>query len=275
VPYAAAVELAAQEGRFEAAAALIEEAIAYVGQADASRYLADFARVAAWPMAELGLLAGRLGDRDGQRASSARFERLLGLVDAARLAVDDAGGPLGALLRWNRAQVLAERARMEGAATAQTWRDVTEGWTTLGFPYRALYARWRHAEAAASLDDRVVASETLRAAHEDATRLGARPLAAQMEGLARKLRLRLGAADSPSQASPEPLDAASAAGLTPREREVLALVAAGRTNRQVAEQLFISESTAGVHVSNILGKLGVATRTEAAREAINRGLVDT
>jgi DNA-binding NarL/FixJ family response regulator len=96
-----------------------------------------------------------------------------------------------------------------------------------------------------------------------------------MEGLARKLRLRLGAADSPSQASPEPLDAASAAGLTPREREVLALVAAGRTNRQVAEQLFISESTAGVHVSNILGKLGVATRTEAAREAINRGLVDT
>jgi DNA-binding NarL/FixJ family response regulator len=204
-----------------------------------------------------------------------RFERLLGLVDAARLAVHDAGGPLGALIGWNGEQVLAERARMEGAATALAWRDIAAGWTMLGYPYRALYARWRQAEVGAALDDRAAAIETLRAAHEDAVHLGARPVAAQMEGLARKLRLRLGTADSPSQASPGAPDAASAAGLTPREREVLTLVAAGRTNRQVAEQLFISESTAGVHVSNILGKLGVATRTEAAREAMNRGLVDT
>ena len=56
-------------------------------------------------------------------------------------------------------------------------------------------------------------------------------------------------------------------GLTPREREVLTLVADGRTNRQIAETLFISESTAGVHVSNILGKLGVANRVEAAAVA--------
>jgi DNA-binding NarL/FixJ family response regulator len=63
-------------------------------------------------------------------------------------------------------------------------------------------------------------------------------------------------------------------GLTPREREVLDALAAGRTNRQIADALFISESTAGVHVSNILGKLGVATRTEAARLAIDQGLLD-
>jgi DNA-binding NarL/FixJ family response regulator len=63
-------------------------------------------------------------------------------------------------------------------------------------------------------------------------------------------------------------------GLTPREREVLALVADGRTNRQIAERLFISDSTAGVHVSNILGKLGVGTRTEAATVAARLGLVD-
>jgi DNA-binding NarL/FixJ family response regulator len=55
---------------------------------------------------------------------------------------------------------------------------------------------------------------------------------------------------------------------------VLAAVAAGRTNRQIAETLFISESTAGVHVSNILGKLGVSTRTEAARVALGQGLAD-
>jgi len=56
-------------------------------------------------------------------------------------------------------------------------------------------------------------------------------------------------------------------GLTPREREVLALVADGRTNRQIAEALFISAKTASVHVSNILAKLGVANRAEAAAVA--------
>ena len=53
-------------------------------------------------------------------------------------------------------------------------------------------------------------------------------------------------------------------GLTRREREVLVLLAEGHSNRRIAEALFISENTAGVHVSNILGKLGVGTRTEAA-----------
>jgi DNA-binding NarL/FixJ family response regulator len=61
-------------------------------------------------------------------------------------------------------------------------------------------------------------------------------------------------------------------GLTSRERDVLALVAEGYTNRRIAETLFISESTAGVHVSHILGKLGVETRTEAATIAVRLGL---
>ncbi|MGH3324081.1 MAG: helix-turn-helix domain-containing protein, partial [Streptomyces sp.] len=56
-------------------------------------------------------------------------------------------------------------------------------------------------------------------------------------------------------------------GLTQRERDVLGLVAAGRSNRQIAEQLFISPKTASVHVSNILAKLGVAGRGEAAAMA--------
>ena len=62
-------------------------------------------------------------------------------------------------------------------------------------------------------------------------------------------------------------------GLTPREREVLALVADGRTNRQIAEALFISAKTASVHVSNILAKLGVASRVEAAAVAHRLGLL--
>ena len=69
--------------------------------------------------------------------------------------------------------------------------------------------------------------------------------------------------------SPTPADPF---GLTAREREVLALVAEGYTNRRIADELFISESTAGVHVSHILGKLGVESRTEAATIAVRLGL---
>jgi DNA-binding NarL/FixJ family response regulator len=82
--------------------------------------------------------------------------------------------------------------------------------------------------------------------------------------MARRLRVRLG--------TTTPAPSERAYGLTPRELEVLAEVAAGRTNREIAGSLFISESTAGVHVSNILGKLGVSTRTEAARVALDEGI---
>ena len=75
--------------------------------------------------------------------------------------------------------------------------------------------------------------------------------------------------------TPDPVSvAADPFGLTAREREVLALVATGQTNRRIADTLFISESTAGVHVSNILGKLGVTSRTEAAAVAVRLGLAE-
>jgi DNA-binding NarL/FixJ family response regulator len=61
-------------------------------------------------------------------------------------------------------------------------------------------------------------------------------------------------------------------GLTSREREVLELLVAGQTNRQIADALFISESTASVHVSNIIGKMGVANRVEAAAAAVRSGV---
>jgi DNA-binding NarL/FixJ family response regulator len=61
--------------------------------------------------------------------------------------------------------------------------------------------------------------------------------------------------------------------LTPRELDVLKLLVAGYSNRQIGETMFISESTAGVHVSNILGKLGVSRRVEAAA-AVRAGLAD-
>ncbi len=107
-----------------------------------------------------------------------------------------------------------------------------------------------------------------------ATRLDAAPLAREITGLATRARLTL-EPDEPGAADVVVVtDEAPDLGLTPREQEVLALVAYGRTNRQIADELFISENTAGVHVSNILGKLDVKGRGEAAALAYRLGLVD-
>ncbi|MCZ4513224.1 response regulator transcription factor, partial [Streptomyces sp. ActVer] len=92
--------------------------------------------------------------------------------------------------------------------------------------------------------------------------LGARPLADAVALLAQRARLTLARASERS--APAPADPVEALGLTSRERDVLRLVAAGRSNRQIAEELFISPKTASVHVSNILAKLNVSGRGEAA-----------
>jgi len=175
------------------------------------------------------------------------------------------------------ATIDAELARLDGTATADAWAAATERWQTRGRPYPLAYTRWRLAEALLGDGDRTGAADALTAAHAVAVSLGAAPLRAAIESLATRARVELAHPDD-AAATPGPaaIDAAQPAdpfGLTRRELEVLALVAAGRTNRQIAESLFISESTAGVHVSNILGKLGVAGRTEAAGIAIRLGLV--
>ena len=128
-------------------------------------------------------------------------------------------------------------------------------------PYRVAYARFRQAEALmAGGGDRDAATEALRRAAAITGRLGAHPLDAEVKALAQRARLRLDPDAPPATAAPTPTEQL---GLTPREAEVLALVAAGRSNRQIAAALFISPKTASVHVSNILAKLGVATRSGA------------
>ncbi|GII64167.1 helix-turn-helix transcriptional regulator [Sphaerisporangium krabiense] len=137
-------------------------------------------------------------------------------------------------------------------------------WRRLGRPFPRARMLTGLAEAAATAGDRGRAAALLRQAHEIATALGARPLAGDVEALSR----RLGAAvetPSPEQDGP--------AGLTPRETEVLRLVALGRSNRDIAGELFISAKTVSVHVSNILAKLGVSTRGEAAAAAHRHSLL--
>ncbi|MGH3271187.1 MAG: response regulator transcription factor, partial [Trebonia sp.] len=105
-----------------------------------------------------------------------------------------------------------------------------------------------------------------RSAAETAARLRAAPLAAALDDLARRARLDVGPARSTRSA------AGPVAALTDREREVLRLLARGLSNREIGTELFITPKTASVHVSNILGKLGAASRTEAAAIAHREGL---
>ena len=156
-------------------------------------------------------------------------------------------------------------------------------WEEADHPYPLAVARWRAAEALLARrgdrGDRERAAELLRQGHATATELGAAPLRSELERLARLARVELGR-DTPGQVEPGHDDpeaetpAAAGLGLTRRELEVLALVAEGRSNRQIGDALFISAKTASVHVSNILAKLGVASRVEAAAVAHRLGPLD-
>ncbi len=167
----------------------------------------------------------------------------------------------------------AELGRVTGDLAADAWRDVAAAWDAAGRPYPVAYARFRFAEslltARGARDE--AAAELARAAHV-ARSLGAHPLLDEIERLARQARIDLTAVvAAPGDDAGRSTDGATL-GLTAREAEVLALVAAGWSNQQIADRLFITRKTASVHVSNILGKLGAANRVEAAAIAHRVGL---
>ncbi|NGN64025.1 AAA family ATPase [Streptomyces sp. A7024] len=151
------------------------------------------------------------------------------------------------------------------AAAAERWAEAVAAWEPLDWPYHLARARFRYGQAllAARPGERPAPAALLRQAHETAAELGAAPLAAEIAALAARARVAL--TDGDHAAVPQ--DPAQELGLTSRERDVLRLVATGRSNRQIADELFISPKTASVHVSNILAKLGVSSRGEAAAAA--------
>src|SRR4051812_14973569 len=170
------------------------------------------------------------------------------------------------------AHARAEYSRAEGQSDPNLWTKAAAHWDALEWPYEGALARWRLAEAYAGDGDRLAAAAAAGDALETARRLGAGWLRGEVEGLAARARLPLDsvaemAAEEPvAEAEDDPF------GLTPRERQVLALVAGGRTNREIGETLYMAEKTASVHVSRILSKLDVRSRTEAAAVAHRLGL---
>ncbi|MET8676683.1 AAA family ATPase [Streptomyces sp. NPDC004647] len=170
--------------------------------------------------------------------------------------------------RWFEAEI----SRARGEFEPKFWAESAAAFEPYDYPYILAQLRHRWAEAllasggAGADAARDEAAALLAQAHAGAVRLGARPLREDIELLARRARLPLTAeAEGALPAEPRALaDQAQSLGLTRREQDVLRLVAVGRSNRQIAEELFISPKTASVHVSNILAKLGVSGRGEAA-----------
>ena len=267
------IGLRTAEGRLADALAVAEDALGQYDLQASARY--------AWPvLVAAAAAAGEVLTRppaaraDGQAARSAALMRALH-TEATKLGVT---GPVQDAYQLT---FRAEAARAEGAPTADCvplWRSAAAAWEALGEPYPQARALYRLAEAVlAGGGDRDAASSALQRAAILARALGAAPLLADITVLARRARIPLdSAADSAAApaAVAAPADGDPRLGLTQREFEVLRLVAAGMSNGAIAAELFISAKTVSVHVSNILGKLGTASRGEAAALAHRLRLFD-
>lgn len=186
---------------------------------------------------------------------------------AARENVDalavSAGRPADLDAWWSVVQ--GAHADACGAPSTARWQDASTAFTEAGLPVRAAWADLYWAAALVREGgDRAEAGARCASAHALARRLGAAPLRERVEELVRRARL-----DVPGIRRLTDGDL----GLTDREAEVLRLVAAGRTNREIADLLYISPKTASVHVSNILRKVGAGNRGAAAAIAHQHGLV--
>lgn len=273
----ARAEAAVWEGRPEAVRVVVEAELArrQPGDDTAAVYLAPLVAAGARAEADLAARARAVGDPAVEADALTRASRL---VDVGReLIIDE----LAAEPELYMETVNAEYERAAGRASAETWARVGAAWDEYGNAFAAAYARWRQAELTlAAGGPRGAVPGVLAAAHAVAVRLGAAPLRRELEDLARRARIGLTDPSVPEggETAPVATDGAAAAaervGLTARELDVLRLLAAGATNREIAARLYISQKTVTVHVTRILSKLDARTRVEAAGLAQRLGLLE-
>ncbi|MGN6333421.1 MAG: helix-turn-helix transcriptional regulator [Motilibacteraceae bacterium] len=226
----------------------------------------------AWPVLEVGARAlAELALLIRDRRDDAALARVRAAGDRLRALAGGLPAELAPYRAW-RASAVAELDRVAAGAGDEVepgWAGAVEAWEASPSVLPLARARMRAAEQAAARGRREPAGHLLRLAAAAADALGADPLRGEIGDLARRARIDLLAAVPAASVERRTVDVEPAAGLglTPRESEVLALVAQGLSNGQIAERLFITTKTASVHVSNILAKLGVSTRVEAAATA--------
>ena len=197
-------------------------------------------------------------------AAAARLQERIDIVrTAAAFGTHGVQGDTAAHL----AHATASLTRLT-TSDVDAWAIAAQRWADLGDRWATATALLREAEAAASAGSADRAASSLQEANAIASELRAAPLLAEIDSVSRRTRVSV---DAPTRVT---IDATSAhsLGLTAREAEVLTLVAAGRTNRQIGDELYVSDKTASVHVSNILRKLGVNSRVDAAAVAQRLGM---
>jgi len=263
----AAIELYGYLGDIDAATATHAEVITSVSRI--WQYMAFGARVRL-----AALLLGQLANA-ASTATAAERERLVRQGDQlARSALAVAAsvrhnGPEG---RAWASRVAAENARLHWlgggadstpeAGLIEAWQESADAFAAFGHVYETARSRARLAAVLRAAGHIAEAKVEFEAAREVAERLGAEPLLREIRGLT-----------GYDATAVRPVIKRESQALTPREQEVLALVASGRSNRDIAGQLFISAKTVSVHMSNVLAKLEAASRTEAVAVARRRGLL--
>jgi len=252
--------------RGDTASALAEVAAILAEQnADQEGYAPPVIRIAAVGLAARGDRAQQARAAGDEAAAQAEVTAAGVLIEAAREGAAYPQRPkfvLGVDGRGWLARAEAEWGRVQGHNAPQAWQLVVDTFSP-AFVYETARSRWRLAEALAEAGQRAEAEQEWSQAVQVADELAATPLRSALADLGRRARLgRQASGGAPGVLS----------GLTGREREVLRLLVAGRSNREIAAALFIAPKTASVHVSNILGKLGAASRTEAAAIALQAGL---
>lgn len=265
----ALIDLFGDQGDLDVASAAHDATIRTVTELWATPWSLARIRLHALLLGQLASTFGELGESDREL----RVARGDSLAAAAEETSATAARRLGAA--GPEGQAWAARARAEHlrlkwlagvdppdpTAIGESWEETVEAFERLGHAFELARSRTRLAAALARSAGDSAVRRLADQARATATALGASPLQAELHSLG----------GAPRRRSSSP---ATAAALTARETEILALLADGRSNGQIAGRLFISTKTVSVHVSNILAKLGASSRTEAAALARRRSLLD-
>jgi DNA-binding CsgD family transcriptional regulator len=266
---AAMIELHGYAGDLDAARAVHDDAVETLAMLWQQPLFPARVRYAALLLGHLAAAAATTAGADRAALVSSGDELV-----AAAAEVASAGRHAGPEARAWTARVAAEHARLhwlagidppDAATLIMRWEAAVEAFETYGHVYESGRSRARLAAARAAAGDAAGAKADADIAREIALRLGARSLLDELRhnafGEGNGSAARGGAGGQGEQ-------------LTARERDVLALVATGRSNREIGQQLFISAKTVSVHISNLLAKLGASSRTEAVAIARRRGQLD-
>jgi DNA-binding CsgD family transcriptional regulator len=254
----------------------VRDSLARSAQPERDVHMRISNRLAIRAAADLAEVARPLGDAAGLEQALAigrEFDARLDQHAQLVRGLADGGDPHLAL---DMALGKAELSRLKGRPSAAEWATAAAAADELQHPHEAAYSRFRQAEALLlSRGSRAEAQGAAVEAYRIASDLGATPLQREVERLATRSRLNLAGQPvaSDGAAGPDPVRHGIPFKLTRREQDVLERLTVGRTNREIATDLFISEKTASVHVSNIKSKLAANGRAEIAAIAVRLGLV--